>query len=59
VVHDDDAIGEALGLFHVMGRIQQRLAARLELFEVVEDRVAALRIDADGGLVEQQDVGIV
>ena len=27
--------------------------------EVVEDRVAALRIDADGRLVEQQDVGIV
>jgi hypothetical protein len=42
LIHHDDAIGEALGFFHVMRRIEQCLAARLELFEVVEDGVAAL-----------------
>jgi hypothetical protein len=32
---------------------------RRAALEVVEDGVAALRIDADGGLVEMQHVGIV
>ena len=59
VVDDDDAIGEALDFFHVVRRVEQRLAAPLQRLEVVEDRVAALRIDADRRLVEQQDVGIV
>src|SRR5439155_19230111 len=34
-------------------------AAAFKAFEVVENRVAALRIDADGRLVEQQDVRVV
>ena len=58
-IDHDDAIGEALGFLHVVRRVEQRLAAALQFFEVVENRVAALRIDADGRLVEQQDVGIV
>src|SRR3989442_7719976 len=59
VIDDDDAIGEAFGFFHVVRRVEQRLAAALERFKVVENRVAALRIDADRRLVRQQDVGIV
>jgi hypothetical protein len=42
-----------------VGGVEQRLAAPRSGLEVVEDGVAALRIDADGGLVEQQHVGIV
>jgi len=59
MIDDDNAIGEALDLFHVVGGVEQRLAARFQLLEVVEDRIAALRIDADGRFVEEQDVGIV
>ena len=58
-IDDDDAVGQALGFLHVVRRVEQRLAAALQLFEVVEDGVAALRVDADRRLVEQQDVGIV
>ncbi len=59
VVDDDDAVAQPLGLFHVVRRVEQRLAAAAQLLEVVEDGVAALRIDADGRLVEDQDVGVV
>jgi len=59
VVHHDDAIGETLGFFHVMRRVEERLATCLELLEVLENRVSALRIDADRRLVEEQDVWIV
>ena len=59
VVDDDDAVAQALGLFHVVRGVEQRLAATAQRLEVVEDGVAALRIDADGRLVEDQDVGIV
>ena len=59
VVDHDHAIGQPLGFLHVMRRVEERLAAPLEGLEVVEDRVAALRIDADGRLVEQQDIGVV
>jgi len=48
VIHDDDAISEALGFLHVVRGVEQRLAAGLELLEVVEDGVAALRIDTVG-----------
>ena len=59
VVHDDDAIAEALCLLHVVRRVEQRLAAPAQLLEVVEDGVSALRIDADRRLVEEQHVGIM
>ena len=42
-----------------MRRVEQRLAAALEQLHLVENRIAALWIDADGRLVEQEDVGIV
>ena len=59
VVHDDDAVAQPLGLFHVVRRVEQRLAAVAQRLEVVEDGVAALRVDADRRLVEDQHVGIV
>src|SRR5207247_10587957 len=59
VIDDDDSIGDTLGFLHVMRRIEKRLAATLQQFEVVEDGISALRIDANRRLVEQQDVRIV
>src|SRR5438477_10906982 len=43
VVDDDHTVAEALGLFHVVRRVDERLAARAQRLEVVEDGVAALR----------------
>ena len=59
VVDDDDAVGQPFGLFHVVRRVDQRLAGAGERFQAVEDRVAALRVDAGGRFVEQQHVGVV
>src|SRR5947209_14911921 len=42
-----------------MSGVEERLAAPLEQLEVLEDRVTALRIDADRRLVEEEDVGVV
>ena len=52
VVDDHDPVAEALGLLHVVGRVDERLAAPAQRLEVVEDGVAALRVDADRRLVE-------
>jgi hypothetical protein len=52
-------LDEALGLFHVVGGIEQGLAAFLEGFQVVEDGVAALRVHAHGRLVEQEQLRVV
>ena len=59
MIDDDDAVAEALGFLHVVRGVDQGLATLLEGFKVFEDSVTALRIDADGGLVEQQNLRIV
>src|SRR3954465_11458422 len=47
VIHDDDSIGKTFYLFHVVRRVEDGLAALLQNFQVIENSVAALRIDAD------------
>src|ERR687888_44540 len=55
LVHDRDAIAE-LGLVHVMSGHEDRdLLGLLELADVAPDRAARLRIEADRGLVEEED----
>ena len=61
VEHDDRALvddGDAvavLGLVHVVGGHEDRdVLALLELADVAPDRAARLRVEADGGLVEEQ-----
>lgn len=58
-VDDHDAVGQALHLLQVVRGVDQRLAGPLELLQVLEDGIAALRVDPGGGLVEQQHVGVV
>ena len=54
VVHDRDPVAP-LGLVHVVGGHEDRdLLALLELADVVPDRAARLRIEADRRLVEEQ-----
>ena len=58
-VDDPDAVAEALGLLHVVGRVEDRHAAGPELGDGLEDRVAALGVDAHGRLVEEQEPWLV
>ena len=59
VIDDRDAIAQRLDLLHVVGRVEHRHAVGAERAHGLEDVVAALRIDADGRLVEDQQLGAV
>ena len=59
MVHDGDAVTEPLGLFHVVRGQQDGAALAFEVLDVLENVVAGLRVDADGGLVEQQHLRLV
>ena len=48
----------AFGLVHVMRRDEHRHAARCELVDFAPELASRLRIDAGGGLVEQQEIGL-
>ena len=57
VINDGDAIAETLGFFHVVGGVNDRHPFGAEGFDHLEDVVARLRIDTDGGLVHEHDAG--
>ena len=59
LVDDPDPVAEPLGLLHVVGRVEDPHPGLAELLDAREDRVPALRIDADGGLVEDQESWLV
>ena len=59
VVDDRDAVAEPLGLFHVVGGVEERHAPGLELSDHAVDALAGLRIHPDGRLVEQEHAGTV
>ncbi len=58
-VHDGQAVAQALGLVHEVGREQHRLALLGEPLQALPDEVAGLGIEARGGLVEDQQVRVV
>ena len=58
VVHDGDAVAEALGFVHVVGRKDDGAAVELELVDQIPKLAAGLRVEAGGGLVEEQKIGI-
>ena len=55
VVHDADAVAELVGLLHVVRGQEDRLAVGVQLAEDLPQGDAALRVEAGGGLVEEQD----
>ena len=59
VVDDRDAVAEVLRLFHVVRRVEHARAGARLLAHELEQPHAALRIDADRRLVEQQHLGPV
>ena len=58
-VHDDQPVAQLLGLVHVVGGEDERRPALLQPVEAIPDQVPGLRIEPGGGLVEQQQLGIV
>src|SRR5262245_61360101 len=59
LVHDRDAVAEALRLLHVVGRVEDRRALVRELTDDLEEAVPGVGIDARGGLVEEEHPGRV
>ena len=59
MIHDYDTITQPLGLFHIVRRVDHGLTARFERFEIVEYGIAALRIDTDSRLIEQQNIRVM
>src|SRR5262249_12127700 len=58
-VHDRDARAQPLGFLHEVRREDDGLALREQLLEPFPDEVARLRIEPRGGLVHEDQVGIV
>ena len=56
LVDDPDAVAEPLRLLHVVGRVEDRHPLLAEGLDARQDRVPALRIDADGRLVEDEQL---
>jgi hypothetical protein len=54
VVHDGDAVAEALGFFDVMGGDEHGFLVFAQFLDDVVDLAADLRVEAGGGLVEEQ-----
>src|SRR5690606_25920563 len=59
LVDDPHAVAEALGFLHVVRGVDDGRAAALEVEDGVENGVARLGIDADGGLVEEEELRVV
>ena len=59
VVDDADPVAQALGFLHVVGRVENGHTFAAQLLDTFEDGVAALRIDADRRLVEDEQTRLV
>ena len=59
MVHDHEPVAQLLGLVHIVRRQDQRDAALLEPEQPVPHHVPGLRVQPGGGLVEDQDLGLV
>ena len=55
---DHDAIGEGLGFREVMRGQENRLAAGDEVADLFPERAARFDVEADGRLIEDQQIGI-
>ena len=58
-VHDHQPVAQLLGLVHVVGGQHQRDPVGLQPVKAVPEGVAGLGVEARGGLVEQQQLGLV
>ena len=58
VVHDGDTLAEALGFVHVVRGEKDGAAGGFELLDQIPKLAAGLRVEAGGGLIEKQKIGI-
>jgi hypothetical protein len=58
-VHDADAGAEGLDFLHVVAGVDDGETVGVEAADSFEDVVARLGVDADGGLVEEEEAGAV
>jgi hypothetical protein len=59
VVDNGNAVAQPLGLFHVVGCVDEGCALGAKSLDHLEDAIAGLRIDAGGGLVHEDKAGLV
>ena len=57
-VDDDDAVGEGVGLFEVVGGEENGLSLSGQGANLLPEGAAGLDVHADGGLVEEDEVGV-
>ena len=58
VVHDGDAVAEALGFVHVVGGEDDGSAGLFELVDEIPEMATGLGIEAGGGLIEEEEFRI-
>ena len=56
VIHNRHPVAEALGLFHVVGRVKDSRSRLLKFLDGIEDEIARLWIHAYGGFIQEQDL---
>jgi hypothetical protein len=59
VVHDREAVAQALGLFHEVRGEHERLAFLRQAAQPLPDQVARLRVEAGGRLVHENELRVV
>src|SRR5262249_6990201 len=59
VIHDCDAVAQALGFFHVVRGVDDRHAAVAQFFNHFENVMTRLRINSNGGLIHQDQPRLV
>ena len=59
MVHDHDARADLLDFFHVMAGIDDGCTFCVQAQDSLEDGIAALGIDGDGRLVQEDELGFV
>src|SRR5271154_3318920 len=59
MIDDDDAVAESLRLFHVVGGVDESLAAFFQYLKIVKNGVAALGIDPNRWFIQQQNLRIM
>jgi hypothetical protein len=58
IVHDGDAFAEPLGFVHVVRGEKDGTAGGFELLDQIPKLAAGLRVEAGGGFIEKQKIGI-
>ena len=59
VVHDENAVADLFDLLHVVARVNHRRAFAVKPLNAFQNRIAALRVDGNGRLVEENQIRLM